>query len=1584
MDKIVRILLKLVPSTVIALLTSPIAFAQMQVTGGNVLPYTPQNLISNIFLGEGVEVTNITYNGVSSAVGYFSNANNVVGIDRGIVLTTGRVESTTGPFPDVGCDEVGMEQASVDNSSNANDNDLENLTTSTLNDVAVYSITFVPTSDTLRFRYCFGSEEYPEYSCTQYNDVFGFFIQGPGYPTPTNIAIIPGTNLPVTINNIHPPNPPNCSTGDNMQYFNSNLLSNVQPVYDGFTDVFTAQAIVVPCQQYTIKLAIADVSDGVWDSGVFLEAKSFGTGSLRIEATTVSGDGTVTEGCASGSIKFTIPSPALQDIPIDFNLWGTATNGTDYAPIPTTLVIPAGQQEISINVVGFEDNMAEIPEYIAIDVQRDPCNRDTIYMYIRDNTMKAPELISDSTVCEGSQPLILDATVPVPLPPPPVFSNTTDFSIAPTGTAVFSPINVFGVQPSKLADGVIRSVCMNITHAWDDDLDIFLISPSGQFIQLTTDNGQDGNNYSNTCFTPLAVNPIVPVGATYAPASATPFTGDWKPEGIWSDLWDGNYNTNGAWKLQLIDDSNGFVGTLNDWSITFEPLYEITYTWLPTTGVACPTCPITTIDATTSTTYAVFATDSYGCVMMDSVRIEVKELEANIDSSKNITCFGQTDGVASVELTASTGNVTYLWSDPAAQTTNIATGLSAGTYTCFINDDIGCTLTQTVIIEEPAELLTETVPVDIVCYNQPTGIVASMVAGGTAPYNYLWSNGAITATLNNVLANTYTVTVTDASGCIGTSSASVGQSPVFAAILDSSPTDCNGGANGSSIAQPTGGVPPYAYLWDDPSAQTTQTALNLSSGTYNVTVTDALGCTTIQNTQITEPDLLQSQAVVQQVKCFGAATGNITVQYSGGQLPYKYIWSTGETTANLINKIAGTYTVILTDANNCTHTDAYILTEPPVLGLWPTEVPVKCHGNSDGSLSVISTGGTGGHSYVWTGPNNLNKTGPEINNLFAGAYQVVGTDANGCTTTELINVTQPLAPLALNLPEIADTICFGATNGTARVEPNGGTLPYTYQWDANNQTTQTATDLALNFYAVTVTDANNCTQTATTFIQQKQAVFALATSIAPTCHDGSNGTAEVIRIYYGADSANVADFTYRWSTTPAQSSRIATGLTADQSYTVTATDAQGCTDEYTVLVENQFLLEPTIKDSAPVKCNGDSTGWAEVEAIGGNTPYQWFWNAGPNGQTGPRAENLAAGIYQVTVTDATGCTTRTFVEIKEPTKLLSTLTQIPVNCFGESSGKARALANGGVSPYQYIWWNGTVAPEIKDLSAGLVGLSITDANGCIKLDSINVIQPENPVSGVVEIREPKCHGGRDGQITIQGSGGTAPYRYGLDSKDWNGSNVQIGLTSGFYTPKLIDKNGCSLVLPPLEVGQPDPLSVDLGIDMTIELGQNTDLLAVTNGGRGDMAYTWTPASDSVWLSCLDCVNPSVINLLFQHEFTVAVKDSVGCIARDEIIIMLEKPRRVFVPTGFTPNGDQTNDILLTHGQKNTKVLNFRIYDRWGELVYEAKNFLLNDVSGWDGTFRGKPADPGVFVWLLEVEYMDGAQEVFRGNTTLIR
>lgn len=1792
-----------------------IAHAQpLQVTDGATDPYTPTNLITDVFLGEGVRVLNVQFNGEPIAVGYFSGGQSTIGIDRGIVMTTGQAVGGAGRF---GPADVGRNQASTNNPSTATCPSLKALTSNTIEDVATYEITFIPTSDTLRFRYCFASEEYPEYGCSDYNDIFGFFITGPGYPTPTNIALIPGTNLPVAINNIHPidptPETPNC-TPLNVPYFRNNDVTDNQPVYDGYTTVFTAEAVVVPCATYTIKLAIADVRDQIYDSGVFLEAKSFGTGSLKAEVITPSINGIIAEDCEKATLRFTLPEPAKQNVVVDVRIFGTATPGVDLQALPPTFVIPQGQTFIDIPLIALSDNRTEAMERLFFDVRVNPCQRDTISIGISDNLLKSPKL-TDTLLCVGASPTIkLDGSVPVQVPPPPTFSNTADFDIYKVlfqpVKSPNSPIVVSGVTPTVLGPNVLRSVCINVNHDYTDDLDIFLIAPNGKRIILSSDNGGNGNNYTNTCFTPTASTKIT--------AGTAPFTGNFAPEEPFSDLY--GSPVNGTWRLNIIDDQFGINGTLLDWTINFEPSYKVDYTWTPNSNISCTTCPTVDVNPPQTTTYHLKVSDSYGCAFTDSAKVEVKApliapivscadtgltsvtfawtttvpgalgyeinlnntgwnpapvpslLEVNnlspstpvnlkvraiggpvecsplvanrtcvncadISASVNVTmvscfggsdgairitptninppykfklnnqanstgffnnlpagtytysiidgsncekmftqtiiapaaltanldkqdvsCFGKNDGALTVLATGGTGTKTFTWS-PTKPATATINGLSPGTYAVTVRDTRGCTTTIAATITQPEALVGATSTVNVKCFGQPTGTISLSASGGNQPYTYKWSNGATSGDLANVQAGTYTVTISDVRGCTQTSNATITQPTAISAVPSSTPVKCYGDANGTASVTASGGVGSYLYVWDigktgasvtgltartyavsisddngcvlvqsvtvdaplalsastakvdvscfdgkngsatataqggtgtytyrwsDAAQQSAPTAINLIAGNYTVTITDQNNCSFTTTASVNQPTALRATFVAKNVHCFGESNGSLEAALKGGTAPYRYAWSSGATVASPSGLAAGTYLLTVTDFNACTAVFRDSIGQPPQILLTPLVDSVKCFGANNGAIQTNATGGMPGFSFKWTGPNNFNATGAAIDQLFAGNYDVLVTDLNGCTKNMRVRVEEP-AELAIALPAVADTVCFAASNGTAFALPKGGTAPYQYLW-TNNQTSATATGLRSDAYSVTVTDLHNCTQTAKTVIRQKAELFTLAAFENPRCRNGVDGTANVTEVFYGPDKVNsLAGFRYVWNTSPAQTTRQALQLKANGTYTVTIYDADGCSAERSVKLGNPDTLVARVPAHEDVKCYGDSTGWAAANGVGGAAPYTYYWGGTVlSGQRDSLARGFPAGLHAVTVTDARGCQATTEVAIRQPPQIQIRMDRSNVKCKDGIDGSVKAVPSGGMSPYRYVWQGGESTAAISQLKAGQYTVTVFDASECQMPQTVEILQPAEPLSGNVKVKDAVCYGAQNGSVEINGIGGTPPYRYTLDQNAWNGSPLQIGLSAGTYLPKVIDDNGCIFELRSVSVQQQPPMVVDLGEDITIDLGNDTTLQAIVSAAVAPYQFTWA-REGTQWLSCMDCEAPDVTQLYFTHAFKVAVKDARGCIGEDEIVVRVEKVRRIFVAEGFTPNDDGNNDLLMVHGQTNAKILTFKVFDRWGELVYQAEAFQPNDRNiGWDGTFRGAPMDPALFVWVLEVEYLDGSTEILKGNTTLIR
>ncbi len=1808
----------------------------IEVTPSTTDPYTPENLITNVFLGDGVEVLSVQFDGDPIAVGFFKNATDEIGIERGIVMTSGRAANQGTSY---GADGVGSNFASNNNDSNVSDPDVTAISSATPYDIARYTITFIPTADTLRFRYVWGSEEYPEYACSQFNDVFGFFISGPGINGPyenngINIALIPETNLPVTINNLNSGEvgsagtisnctPPNGSLAYSQYYIDNDGSSN-QPVYDGYTTVLTAEAVVIPCETYTIKLVIADNGDGIFDSGVFLEAKSFGTGSLEVEVATASLDGTVTEDCAQGLLTFKMPQPVESDFYPDYTIFGTAENGVDYEFISDSLFIPAGDSIIQVPIIAFDDGIDEGIEYIALDVQRDVCNRDTFYIYIRDNELLPPSLGPDTTICRGDT-VQLDGTLPIQLPDPPTFTNTQDYLISPPFTSIYSPIQVAGVQPFQLGPGVIRSVCINISSLWDDDLDIFLIAPGGQFLELSTDNGADGNDYTNTCFTPSSPIPINFPGPV-APASAAPFTGNFQPEGPWSDLWDGDSPTNGTWQLLIIDDAQGFDNSvLLDWSITFEPLYQVYYRWEPAAGLSCSDCPTPQAFPDTTTTYYLTAWDSYGCEVYDTITIEVlPSLDApdvqcstvtdstvtfawspqpgalsyevnvdgtgwvpadaidmhtvtglsyeqtvniqvravtgmcpslpgsatcitppcpgaspSLDSLHHVTCNGGNDGAVFLSATGPDAPFTF---SVAGQTnsTGVFTGLVAGAYTATITDNAGCSITLPFGIDQPTALeadisvlaeiscagandgslaplvsggvwpysfqwqdgntdslrtflgpgtwevtitdangCTQTVAHTLVspqplflfasaenakCHGAADGAVFVVASGGSPPYSYQWdslANHATTSFVTDLPAGTYSVTVTDAAGCAQTTQTTISEPPPITLAFDVTAPSCFDSADGQVIASASGGNQPYSWSWNggpfqgspilddlgggwvyltvqdnqgctatdsvflaqpdtleialqpdtvscagsadgsltvqflqgyqptdtytyswDAPGQTDSMATGLTAGTWCVTVTNQNGCTATACAEIAEPEALTLDHILDHAGCSGANDGSIAVQPSGGTPPYQYSWAHGDTDSLATGLGAGSYEVTVTDAHGCTASMSFTVEEATPLELSFTATDVACFGDATGSIDLQVDGGTPPYVYLWSGPNGFSSDQPSPGSLVAGDYFVTVTDALGCTASLAVSIAQPASALSVSLQQTNPVLCHQAANGALEAYTSGGTPPYTYTWSTGSQSAQ-IDGLGPGAYAVTVTDAQGCTASANAAFDALGEILIELEATDASCHNGSDGQAVVTGIRYGSQPADLQHFVISWSTSPPQFGAQAFALQGGQTYTVTATDTLGCTGTATVTIGNPPSIGYEIEEVRHVTCPDGADGSIRVRGQGGVPPYSYQWDANAGSQTSATATGLAAGTYAVTIADANGCTTQASATLTEPDPWQVSFKVQDVDCYNAKTGSIEAIVAGATPPYGYVWENGHEAATIENIAAGTYGLTITDARGCSYTTSATVSAPGEPISATFDTDDVSCFGYSDGKIYVYPDGGTPPYTFSVDGRPFVGASTLLGLSAGHHFITIRDSKGCEWQSQGVFIDQPDPIVVDLGPDTTINFGDEIRLVPQISNADTIVRYIWSP-DDTAVVHYPDWARPFV-RPLAPTLFELVVEDQNGCRGSDQKMVFVATWRNVQVPSGFSPNGDGLNDLLRVHGDSDVHVDVFRVFDRWGEMLYEATDFQVNDAQvGWDGTFQGQPMPQGVYIWYVEATFQDGSKAVFKGNTTLIR
>jgi hypothetical protein len=889
-----------------------------------------------------------------------------------------------------------------------------------------------------------------------------------------------------------------------------------------------------------------------------------------------------------------------------------------------------------------------------------------------------------------------------------------------------------------------------------------------------------------------------------------------------------------------------------------------TYFWTPGIITGNGTNTITGLNAGTRT---VTVTGANGCTATQTVTItQPTLLVASSGGQTNILCNGASTGNATVNATGGTAPYTYLWSN--GQTTQTASGLSAGTYTATVTDFNGCTATQSFTITQPTALSVQaSSQTDIACFGG-TGTASVTVIGGTGTVSYNWTPGNPagdgTPNVTGLTPGTWTVTATDANNC------SVSQTYNFInpaqLVLTPGTTSnvlCNGGASGAATVNVTGGTGNKTYNWapGNPTGEGTNSVSQLTAGVWTVTVTDANLCSATQTFNITQPSAVVASSGGQtNVLCYGAATGSATVNATGGVPGYTYLWSNGQTTQTATGLTAGVYTVTVRDVNLCPATFTFTITQPSALltATAASQTNVLCNGGATGAASVSVTGGAGTYSYNWTPGNPPGDGTASVTGLTAGVWTMTVTDGNLCTATQTFNITQ-LSGLATSVSGQVNVSCFGGSNGSATVNVTGGTGSgtYNYSWLPGPANAATVGNLSANTYTVTVTDGNNCTATQNVVITQPALLTATQSQTNVTCNGLNNGTATV------TPTGGTAPYTYQWFPSGGTAA-TATGL-APGIYNVVVTDNKGCTVVRTYTITQPATLATTANGQTNVSCFGGSNGTATVAVTGGTTPYSYSW--APSGGNAATGINLTAGTKTVTVTDFNGCvTTRTF-NITQPAVLAATTSQVNVSCFGGSNATATVTPTGGTAPYSYLWSNGQTTQTATGLSAGNYTVTVTDFNGCTNTQTYTITQPTLLVASSGGQTNVSCNGEDDGIATVNATGGTGAYTYSWAPSGGTAATAS-GLTAGVYTATVTDANGCTATHT-FNITEPAVLTLTPS-QVNVSCNGNGDATATATmtGGTAPYSYAWSPGGGT----------GATATGLAPGTYTVNVTDDNGCTA----------------------------------------------------------------------------------------------------------
>ncbi len=763
----------------------------------------------------------------------------------------------------------------------------------------------------------------------------------------------------------------------------------------------------------------------------------------------------------------------------------------------------------------------------------------------------------------------------------------------------------------------------------------------------------------------------------------------------------------------------------------------------------CPTSP------TTAGSYTVTITDANGCTDVDAFVITQPDPLTVTQVHTNLQCYNDGSGTAGVSVVGGTAPYTYSWSNNPGLDASNQTGLQAGNYTVSITDANTCLVTTTIGITQPPQLTASILnTTDANCFGESNGTATATGSGGTSPIIYNW--GTTTSPLITTLnAGSHIVTVTDVNGCTATATAVINEpTQLTATITAFTNVSCFGGSNGTATVTAGGGSPSYQYNWT--GGNVSQNITGLAATTYTASITDAHSCVTTTTVTITQPDALGALVINStDATCFDLCDGTAEVSAVGGTSPYSWNWSGSIGTSNIVSGLCfGTHNVTLTDANNCTSSTTVQIYQPPqVTATISSTTMVSCFNGNDGSATVTPDGGVSGYTYTWsTNPQQTNAT---ATGLSAGNYIVTVTDSQNCSNTTNVTITQPdqlVGTITItsdfNGYEIS---CFGEDDGILDLLVSGGTIPYNYNW-SNTQTNQDLVNITAGTFSVVITDANGCLANTSATLTEPPQLIVLINDISNyngfgiTCAGVDNGFINI------SVSGGNNPLSYLWSNS--DTSQNLTNIEAG-SYSLTVSSANGCTSSVDTILTAPPALTSSVSGTN-VLCNGNATGAASLSVSGGVEPYMFLWS---NAATTQNINNITAGLYYVSITDANNCTKTDSIVISQPTSIQLSTTPNQLTCSGVQT-TISAIASGGAGNFIFVWNTGqsTSSIIVSPTLNTTYHVYAIDANGCYSDTGHIIINVMPPLSLTLYAEDDSICEGSHANINALISGGTGgPY-----------------------------------------------------------------------------------------------------------------------------------------------------------------------------------------------------------------------------------
>jgi gliding motility-associated-like protein len=1371
----------------------------------------PSQMAQNL-VGPGVQIFNVQVTAADSSFGYYTSTGTELGTNQGLLLTTGKAEYAFGPNNSIGFCNDGFNPNLIacdyfDNNfpGSALLNQSQDRQTF---DATTFEFDIKPQGDSLKFRYTFASDEYMEWANSPFKDVFGFYISGPGIGTDVNIALIPGSNEIVSIPTVN-------AVDNNAFYYNNQNPLGQYIQYDGFTiNLVAAVGDLIPCETYHLKLIIADGSDRIFDSGVFVQAIE--SNPVAVVTATSNGLDYMVEGCNLGSIEFT--RPEVTGLPQTIQYWvgGTATSGVDYEPsigsadplFPSSITIPAGESTVSLNLSALVDNIVEGQEFITIYLENPLCTGtevlDSVNFFIYD-LLEVSLSASEEAICFGQ-------------------------CVTLTGTSIAESLGDFEWSPAVTnPTSLINEVCPTETTAYTFTANVGLCTASAEVtisvsnidIQLEATNSScSGNGTGSITVTPIGA--LLPL--TYAWTGPNGFTSDAE---TLTGLAPGEYCvvvTDAAGCIAedcatiLLIDALTIEATLSNYSCAPISCFgncdgaitltvtggqaPFTYSWTGTDFTSTDANPT----GLCAGSYDVLVTDFFGCEISTSVTLTQPDTIAiSVVGTEDLLCTGIETGSITVAADGGCPTYTYQWSHDANLTGPIATNLASGIYTVSVIDQNGCSSTGSATIEINEPIAPLTVAVDTIstypngfnttCPGSTDGSIGITISGGTLDYSISWTSlatGSVVSTnedLAAVACGDYALNVTDDNGCVYTQTINITCVPEIEATFTALPNPCGAPdvASGSITVDTTtgGNGGPYTYNWSGPSCPCTGANLtSLNSGDYVVEVTDQFGCSAEFTVNVGENDAFELTSVVTDNTCNNSCDGAIDLTITdnsgggggggGGGVPF----------------------------------------------------PQGMIINSNTEISLCVTG-----FHTWVSDLEYHLVGPAScgsPNITLAPYP--GTNCNNgdnftslCFSTESslnFNVCTAPAPLTGTygtVGALATPIDWSGFYGCDAAEP-GWKIEI---WDCISGDGGVMINANMTFGGL-----NNSNVISNI---QYNGPSGITGSIGPlTCGSGLTATYTATGLpgWYsglqggdggtGGTGGNSGNYTFEWTGPfdgPVPTTEDVTGLCAG-TYTVLVAN-QDCEQTYTFEITEPEPLVINLDELNNPLCFGQNDGFIDISISNGSGDYTFEWLPSTcfPAFAGANTEDIAdlnACAYTVNVTDnVSGCTaTQTFTLTAPEVMTLS----LSVSEFGDgdyftscsdaNDGAIQVFVSGGTpdpvafAPYNYLFdWviecsevdpagygNNPNADFVNNLPGGAYGLNVFDANGCLATTCIDLLPPP-PLASDPIIENIDCNT-TAGAITPNVTGGPSGYIFvwagNIGSNSPNATTL-VDLEAGIYT-----------------------------------------------------------------------------------------------------------------------------------------------------------------------------------------------------------